>query len=799
MDGPQSFGQWLRHRRRELDLTQDALARQVGCARVTIRKLEADEIRPSRQLAELLAEQLGIPPQEREKFVRFGRGGSPASLAPPGPQHNLPNHPSSFIGRERELAAVQQLLHHSHLVTLTGAGGIGKTRLAMEAARELIDAHAYPDGVWWVELAPLRDPALVVKAVANVRDVHETSNQPLVDTLASHLRAQHLLLVLDNCEHLILACAQLADRLLSACPQMRILATSREALDILGETTWQVPSLTLPERQHELTAAALSRFECIRLFADRSRLVQPAFEATDQNAKSVAQICRRLSGMPLAIELAAARVKMMSVDEIARRLDDRFDLLTTGSRTALPRQQTLRATIDWSFDLLSEPERILFRRLSVFAGGFTLPGAEAATSDAPVAGHPTAVIDGQPVLALLGQLVNKSLITVEQHPGDDALPTRYGMLETVREYARQKLEAADESGAIQDRHLDYYVRLAEAAEPELLSARQVQWFHQLQEEIDNIRAAMQRSVENDAVDEPHREAWRREAGLRLAAALVWFLEGAYRREASERMQQMLALSSSMAPTQGRARALTGLGFILWELSLYAEARARLEEALPLLRQLGDEPGQAWAHVFLGLVTINQGDNTAAKGIFEEGIAIAIQCGRAGQTALGAGLALYGDFFVNQGDLVQAKDVYDRGVAILAELGEKNLRGHPVRQIGYIVLRHGDFEQARASFKESLLLNRQAEHVVGMTACLMAFAALAVEQEDYPRAARLAGAVEARLAEHNAPFFARDEVEYRHYLTALRARLPPADFAAAYAAGRAMAMDEAVEYALGQAN
>ncbi len=785
MTAPQSFGEWLRHRRRELDLTQDALARQVGCARVTIRKLEADEMRPSKQLAELLAEQLGVPPDERETFVRFGRSGMPAGFAATTPRHNLPINPSSFIGRERELAAVKQALHSSRLVTLTGSGGIGKTRLALQAAGELIDT--YQDGVWWVELAALRDPALVVQAIAKVRDVREIPNQPLVETLAAALRAQQMLLVLDNCEHLISACAQLVDRLLSACQDLKMVATSREALDIVGETIWPVPSLSLPELHGALPAHALSKFESIHLFADRATSVQPGFELTDHNALAVVQICRRLSGIPLAIELAAARVKMMSVDEIARRLDDRFDLLTAGSRTALPRHQTLRATIDWSYDLLTEPEQMLFRRLSVFAGGFTFGAAEAVA----VGGD----VSKSQVIDLLGQLISKSLVTVEARSGDPGSETRYGMLETIREYARKRLEDAGEMGQIRDRHLAYYVRLGAEAEPELFSLRHMYWIRWLEAEMDNIRAALERSTDGDAGESLQRAESRLDTGLRLAGSLIWGLERAYRSEAYERIKYMLSRTDLAKPTQGRAIALTAIGFVAWVLSNFEEGRAYLEEASSILRRLDDKPSLAWTLVFLAATAIAQSDYVGAKAFVEEALAIARELGLKGKAVMGVGLGFGGDIPWYEGDYARAEEMYEQSIILLTELGEVNFRARQVRQLGYLALRHGDYSDARDMFTKSLQANLEVGHQVGPLACLAALAALAVGQKDYRRAALLFGMVEAQLEVIKVHLIPSDETIYRHYLAVLQAELETPAYATAYAEGRTLSLEQALEFAL----
>jgi predicted ATPase/class 3 adenylate cyclase len=349
--------------------------------------------------------------------------------------NNLPRQLTSFVGREQEMAEVKRLLTATSLLTLVGAGGAGKTRLSLQVAADVLDD--YRDGVWLVELAPLTDPVLVPQAVASTLGLPERASHPTVLTLEEHLRPRSLLLILDNCEHLVTACAVLAETLLRACPNLSILATSREGLGIAGETTWRIPSLSLPDVQHFSfgapdVASALSHYESVRLFIDRALAVAPAFAVTNHNAPAVAQICQHLDGIPLAIELAAVRVKVLAPEQIAARLDDRFRLLTGGSRTALPRQQTLRALVDWSYDLLTGPERILFRRLSVFAGGWLLEASEGICAGDGV--------EELEVLDLLAQLVDKSLVLAEEHVGE----ARYGLLETLRQYGTEKLRAAGE-------------------------------------------------------------------------------------------------------------------------------------------------------------------------------------------------------------------------------------------------------------------------------------------------------------------------------------------------------------------
>jgi predicted ATPase/DNA-binding XRE family transcriptional regulator len=351
MDETKTFGEWLRHRRRELDLTHEELARQVNCAPITVRKIEADQLRPSKQLAELLLEQLRVAVDERKNLILFARGGELLkSTSATVPADNLPHPISSFIGREREIAEITRLIHRSRLLTLTGAGGCGKTRLAIEIVNQMLDL--FPDGAWFVALAPLFDPQLVQRTIASVLGVREDESRPLIETLCACLHSKHLLLVLDNCEHLIGECAQVTDRLLQACPQLRVLATSREALGIEGEEQYYVPCLSLPEVGAENSIERLHQSEAVRLFVNRGALIQSTFSLTSENSDSIVQICRRLDGMPLAIELAAARVKVFTVQHIAEGLDDRFSLLTTGNRMALPRHQTLRAAIEWSYGLL---------------------------------------------------------------------------------------------------------------------------------------------------------------------------------------------------------------------------------------------------------------------------------------------------------------------------------------------------------------------------------------------------------------------------------------------------------------
>ena len=417
--------------------------------------------------------------------------------------NNLPAALTPFMGRQSEIEQLRQMLDDPvyRLVTLTGAGGVGKTRLALRVAHEL--QSCYPQGAWLVELASLSDPELIPQTVAAAFDLRPERDRPILTALLDYLRNRNLLLVLDNCEHLVTACASLVNSLLQNCPDLHILATSREVLGIEAERTFLVPSLSFPEAGRGLSPEELTQYAAVDLFTRRARVALPGFELNKANAGTVTQICRHLDGIPLALELAAARLRMMDVEQIASQLEYRFRLLSGGDRAAPPRMQTMRASIDWSYQLLPQAERELLRRLSVFAGGWTLPAAQAVCAD-----------DALPeadFLDLLGRLINKSLVLVNRRKDQEI---RYHLLETVRQYAQEKLAESGEAGRIRDRHMPYFLSLAIRAEPELIGAEQAAWFDRLELEHDNFRLALGWSLEGGAA--------RAEAGLRMANSLWWF-------------------------------------------------------------------------------------------------------------------------------------------------------------------------------------------------------------------------------------------------------------------------------------
>ena len=707
---------------------------------------------------------------------------------------SIPIPLTSFIGREKELKEIARLLSSSRLVTLTGPGGVGKTRLAIQTAHDSI--KKFKDGVVWVGLVGLSDENLIPQEIAQSLNIREISNEPLIETLKTYLKSKDVLLVIDNCEHLIRACAQYAEQLLTMCPKLKILATSIESLGLFNEHTWQVPSLPLPELQESLSLKELQEFASIELFNERARNAKSGFALDERNASSVAQICQRLDGIPLAIELAAARIKVLSVDEIAARLDDRFSLLTAGSRTAIPRHQTLRATIDWSYDLLTEPERILLRRLSVFAGGFTLEAAEAVCSQA---------MKRSDILDLLGRLVDKSLVIVEADV--EVSETRYRLLETIRQYALEKLVEVGEASSIRDRHLDFYLRLAEKSEPHIFGYESVIWINRLDKELDNIRAAIEWSTSSGNAP----------AALRMAGSLVyfWFAHGLAGTEWHDRVQQALSRPEGQERTLARAKALNGIGFMYWADIYPIHRRPELEEALSIGRELGDRWNIATALRNLGLLENIQGNYREARSFLEQSLTIWRDLGLEGTMGSAWTLIFLGDVALNHEEAEWAHSLYKEAIDILRAIGDMNFLAYSLRRLGQLAWREGDYERAILLCRESLNLNRQVHDPRGIIACLAGFAAIAVAQGKLERAAKLMAVVETQLSSADIRrhggvvgqqhFLAVDaigirllyidNVEYQRNLALLRGQLDEKTFAKFWAKGKEMSLDSAIVFAL----
>ncbi len=682
--------------------------------------------------------------------------------------NNLPIQLTSFIGREREMKEIKGLLRSTRLLTLTGSGGCGKTRLAVQMAVDVLEA--FRDGVWFVDLVRLSDPTIVPQAVASALGVREVPGRALLATLAEYLRDRHVLLVLDNCEHLVIACAQLADALLRSCPHLRILATSREAVGVEGELTFRVPSLSVPDLQRLPPLEQLIHHEAVRLFTERARWSLPTFAVTSQNAGAVAQVCVQLDGMPLALEMAAARVKVLTVEQIATRLDDRFRLLRAGSRTALPRHQTLRAAMDWSHDLLSERERVLFRRLSVFAGGFTLEAAEAICAGDGIGKNE--------VLEVLTQLVDKSLVGVEGENGK----VRYRLLETVRQYGHDKLHESEESGRVLGRYRDFFLAFVERAEPELRGPEQEVWLHRLEVDYPNLRVALELSLEQEA-----------EAGLRLASALWRFWEVRGRlSEGRGWLEEVLKRNGATSPAF-RAKALKAAGFLARYLGDYAAAQSLLEESLSTYTELGDKQGIAVSLNNLGIVAGDQGHYERAAAFYTKSLAIARELGATDTIAMVLNnLAIVAS---HQRDFVVARSLYQESLILFRGLRDKRSIAVSAVNLGIIASRQGDFPIARSLLEESLAIQLELDDRGSICHELDAFGILAAAQMQAKRAARLFGAAETLREAIDAPLPPTERASHDSDLAEVCAALSEEAFATAWAEGRAMTLEQATEYAL----
>lgn len=618
--------------------------------------------------------------------------------------NNLPIQLTSFVGREREMMEVKRLLGLTRLLTLTGPGGCGKTRLALHVAADVLED--YPDGVWLVELAALSDAGLIPQTIATALGIREQQGRSLLATVADFLRPKNLLLVLDNCEHLVAGCAEVIESLLRGCPRVRLLTTSREPVGVAGEMMWSVPPLAAPRPDHGVDLAALRESEAVRLFTERAQAVTRTFALSRENGAHVAQICYRLDGIPLAIELAAARVKVLSVEEIAVRLDDRFRLLTGGSRTALPRHQTLLATMDWSYDLLSPAERVLFRRLSVFAGGFTLPVAEAVCAGDGV--------DHTEVLDLLTRLVDRSLIIVDLR-GEAA---RYRLLETVRQYALRKLFESGESHVTRARHRDWFLKRVEAAQPELHGPEQRTWFDLLEAEHDNLRAAMDWSLAEPSGVQP---------GLRLAAGLgwFWFVRG-YLTEGRERLVTSLAADDVRSST--RANALVGIGALAGMQGDYRHAVRMLEGGVAIFRELGDERHLPFALATLGYNRSQQGEHALAAAACEEGLAIARSAALTWETALN--LWLLGEIKLFQGEHQQARNLLEESLTLFRRCGDTWGMAFSQNSLGLIARRYGEYARAEELVRHALDLFQELNNTWGVATAVRTLGLIAYARGDY---------------------------------------------------------------------
>ena len=625
--------------------------------------------------------------------------------------NNLPVQLTSFIGREKEIADVIRLLEKVRLVTLTGPGGTGKTRLSVQVASELLDQ--YPNGVWFVELVPILDPLLIPRTTAIAMGLRNEPHRPIMDMLCDYLREKKMLIILDNCEHLIEACAQLADTLLHACPQIRILTSSREALGIAGETTYSVPSLTLPDFQHLLLVESLNQYEAIKLFIDRAVSAIPTFTLTDENASSVAQICQRLDGIPLAIELAAGKIRALSARQIAQRLDDRFRLLSGGSRTALERHQTLRAAIDWSYNLLSPTEQIFFRRLSIFIGGWTLEAAESVCTDER--------LQGDDILTLLEQLINKSLVTVATPSGDTNTETRYGMLETIREYAREKHFSLGEEEQASAKHLKYFLRLSEQAESALRGPTQMKWLARLKDESNNLRAALDWALKSRNI----------EIGLYIAGRLRYFWARRNFREGERWLGEFINSPASHDYPLARAKALSAHAHVLWLIQKFSEALNAAEECLALYRTCGDPQGEVDGLLLMenALRYLGTMQRTIDRKAEFGHKALALSKSLKDRWRQAQALANLG---WDHRDYQRARAYWEEAVALFREVGDFASLVDFLGALAELEVLYGDFESAQERLDEAIEVNRQMNNQTRSSLFLQALSKLATIKGDFVR-------------------------------------------------------------------
>jgi predicted ATPase len=749
--------------------------------------------------------------------------------------NNLPETLTSFVGREAEVEAVADALARSRLVTLKGPGGIGKTRLALRIASRVM--RAFPDGVWLAELASVSDPALVPAAVATALGTREEGAEEMPARLATELRSKRLLLVLDNCEHVADASAGLVGALLRASPGLRVLATSREVLGVQGESVWDVPPLGLP------AAGDAGEIDCeaVRLFAERARVSRPTFAMTEQVAPAVAAICRKLDGIPLAIELAAARTKLLSVEQISAKLEDRFRLLAGPGRASAARQRTLRATVDWSYELLDETEASLLRRLSVFAGGWALeaaeaicspesrvePAGDAAESDMDPTRHSGAFQAGSArrlpseVLRHLERLVDKSFV-VAGETGDVA---RYRMLETIREYSREKLSASGEEWRVAEAHRDWYLALAERARGELEGAKQARWLRMLGLEHDNLRAALRWSLRDE------RDG---EAGLRFVAALyrfwmsrghlsearhwgeaafaladgaapalrgdAWFalaVVSVYQTDferAAREMDECLALRRMLGDEAGVVAALSRRALVANQLGEYAVAQTVLEEALPLARRIGSETALTRVTFDLGLSTLAVGDLERARDYFMDALAGYRAAGHTLGTATTAGFL--GEVYRVMGDFDRAEACLAEGLTTARELDYTNLVADSVTALGRLHSDRGDAATALEHFRDARRLYETSRYHDGFVDVIESCALAAARAGDARRAVALEAAAAAARETTRAPRFPYVDAELKRLLAPALSALSAEEIDEARARGRALPLSDALDLGLG---
>ena len=793
-----TFGDLLKYARRRARLTQREVAIAVGYSEAQISRLEQN-LRPPDLAAltalfipalylddqpEIVARLIELAAQARgedlpkNSVITFSRSTQKKVLenvqsVEDHALNNLPLQLTSFVGREREMTEIVNLFGKARLITLTGAGGCGKTRLALETARGLIES--YREGVWLIELAAITDPNLVLQAVTSTLGIPESREANLTGELIKHLRTREILLILDNCEQVVTSAAELADEILRTCPQIQILATSREILNIPGEVQFRVPALSLPEEKFS-EDKSLSKSEAVQLFVERAQAVMPSFVLAEEVNPEVAQICELVDGMPLGIELAAAKTSTLSVRQIATRLQDSFQLLR-GSRTALPHHQTLEATIQWSYDLLSEEERTVLQRLSVFSGGWTLEAAEYVVSD-------PALISAKQMIALLSQLVNKSLVNVKWRAESDP---RYTMLQVIHQFAGEKLCAINNVEQVRERHFDYFFRTAQEREASLFAADSSLDWAEL--EIDNLRAALGWALESDSSGIPLQERAGRALEMMLHVWPLWLARG-YSKEGYEWMEQLLSVHT--APTPARTRALLTMGDLAGFRRDYTGQVRFIEESLTLARQLGDEHLIASALMEMGL-TVRDYHYLEAVQYFTESLGMFQELNETLWVCRTS--YLLAQTHASNGNLKTARRLWEQGLKISRDENDKWQIGWGLEGLGDIERLERNFEQAKQLYSESLKLRVEVMDKIGMAFALECLAQLAGAQAEYERATVLCSATELLLQTLNLLLDPARQDLHTTLLATARTKLGEDVFTTARAQGKRMKIQETIEYAL----
>lgn len=850
--GGNTFGSWLRERRRELDLTQDELGELVACSGDAIRKIELGDRRPSKQVAELLVEALKVPSTEAANFVRLARASGtgayitllPSALGsqekkPQSTPNNLPAPVTRFIGRQRELELLRNRLTQDEvrLLTLTGPPGVGKTRLSLEVVRDLLPL--FEDGVFFTKLASLNAVDLVVPTIASALGLRESQSQDPLETLKTFLKDRQLLLILDNFEHLLPA-ATLITMLLEGCPRLKVLTTSREPLQLYPEHRFQVAPLDLPSATglDYLGLEALARYSAIELFVSRASAVRFDFTISEHNAADIVGICRRLDCLPLTIELAAARSDCLEPQEMLNDLQSRMELLKSGGRDLHVRHQTLRAALEWSYDLLEEHEKRLLERLAVFQGGMALRHIEAVCNAdrAPQSEFQRRV----------EALVNKSLLQQRDTMGAEI---RFTMLETIHEFAWAKLNENRGTDGFRRRHAEVFTAYAEQISPEATGSDRVSWFEHLESEHDNLRAAFTWALETGDL----------ETGLRLAVALgeFWYVRG-YLTEGRQRLadilsmarrkweeerkspsanatskaepgpmyakalewasrlawaqgdftssrhlaEQSLTIFRELNDKRGMAQSLNRLGSVAGFQSDFQRAGILFEEALQLYRELGDRDAIADASIQVGCALNDQEDPERARLMMEEGLMLHRESGNKG--GIGFALENLGEVAYQQCDFTAAHSAWEEGLSLFRHVGDKRRIAIQLCYLGYLEQRRANCEIAAKYLKESIGICKEIGDVHDIAMCLSGFAGLSLcRKEEQPkhnaqRAVRLLAAVDRILKSLDAGFWYVDRTEYEWNQEIAYARLDTGEWSVAWAEGQAMSLEQVVEYALAEA-